>query len=224
MLKQEATRLCLVGCGEVFDHLRTDLPAYGWQAEHVHCHPFDRVDAIAGQAEGVLAQWDPKADTLFIAVDANALNHARLELYGRARLRGFRLQALVHSSVIAGPGARWADNVWIGPGVLLGQACRIDSDSFIGAGSRLDARAHVAKHAWVGPGARIGVGCHIGAHAVLGADVMLKPGTQLGRHVLIDQPGPWAGPWAAGTFLESTWEQPARIIGPGYSFQRQTLS
>ncbi|MEY4651677.1 MAG: hypothetical protein RI884_258 [Pseudomonadota bacterium] len=222
MLKDASMRLCLVGCGEVFDLLDKDLSTYGWDDARVHRHRFEQVADIAAQADAVLASWDPAVHTLFIAVDANALNHARLELYGRARLRGFRLQALVHPSVIAAPGTRWADNVWIGPGTLLGPDCRIDSDSFIGAGSRLDARVHVGAHVWVGQGARIGTGCQIATHAVLGPDVMLKPGTQLGRHVLIDKPGPWEGTWAAGTFLESTWAQPARMMGPGYSFQRQT--
>lgn len=221
MLKPEGMRLCLLGCGEVFETLQSDLATYGWEAEHVHLHRFAQVDHIAGQADAVLAQWDPKVHTLFIAVDANALNHARLELYGRARLRGFRLQTLVHPSVIAGAGAQWADNVWIGPGALLGPQCRIDSDSFIGAGARLDAHVHVGSHVWIGPGARIGARSAIANHCVLGPDVILQPGTQLGRHVLLDQIGPWQGTWAAGTFLEPGWLQAAQMIGPGYSFHRQ---
>ena len=223
MVKDDAMRLCLIGCGEVFDLLHKDLATYGWEASRVHGHRFEQVADIAAQADEVLAHWDPQTHTLFIAVDANALNHARLELYGRARLRGFRLQSLVHPSVIAGPGARWADNVWIGPGTLLGPDCRIDSDSFIGAGSRLDARVHVGTHAWVGQGARIGAGCEVAAHCVLGQDVVLRADTQLGRHVLIEQPGSHDGHWPSGSFLEVDATHPARLIGPGYSFQRQTL-
>jgi hypothetical protein len=221
MLNHEGLRLCLLGCGEIFEAIANDLLTYGWDADHVHVHRFERVDDIAIQADGVLSQWDPNVDRLFVAVDGNALNHARLELYGRARLLGFRMQALIHPSVIVGSGTKWADNVWIGPGSLLGPQCRIDSDSFIGQGSRLDAHVHVGSHVWVGTGARLGPHSHIGNHCVLGQDVILKPRAQLGSHVLLDQIGPWEGSWAAGTFLESGWKQPAQMIGPGYSFQRK---
>lgn len=215
-----SSQLCFLGCGEVFEALQNELAHYGWHENKIHFHRFDQVQDIAREADAVLAQYDPKLHTLFVAVDANALNHARLELYGRAKLLGFRMASLVHPSVIVGAGTKWADNVWIGPGTLLGPHCKIESNSFVGSGSRLDAHTHVGAHVWVGQGARIGARSRIASHCVLGGDVILKPGTQLGRHVLLDQMGPWEGEWAAGTFLEPGWAESARMIGPGYSFQR----
>jgi acetyltransferase-like isoleucine patch superfamily enzyme len=213
--------LCLLGCGEVFEALQNEISAYGWDAAHVQLHRFASVDDIAAQADTILSKYDPKAHTLFIAVDANAMNYARLELYGKARLRGFRMHTLVHPSVISGADTKWADNVWIGPGTLLATKCHIESNSFIGQGSRLDSHVHVGAHVWVGAGARIGAHSRISNHCVLGSDVIIKTGAELGSHVLLDQIGPWEGSLPAGTLLESGWSHPAQMIGPGYTFQRK---
>jgi acetyltransferase-like isoleucine patch superfamily enzyme len=223
MLNPVIKPLCILGCGDVFESLRQNLSAYGWDSAHVFFHGFDGVDALAGQADGVIAQWSPQTHDLFLAVDSNAMNHARLELYGRARLKGFRMVSLVHNKAHVDQGVHVADNVWVGPGALLSHGCRIESNTFIHANARLDARVQVASHVWIAPGARLGADSVIGAHSIVGADVILKPATQFGHHVVIEAPGSHGGEWASGTFLESTAEHAAMMIGPGYTFTRQAL-
>jgi hypothetical protein len=224
MLNAAPTDLCLIGCGSVYEALIDDLPAYGLDPGKVHGHRFDQVADIAEQAQQLLAQWSPQRYELFVAVDANALNHARLELYGRARMLGFRMKTLVHRSSVVGPRGSLADNVWIGPGVLIGPSCQIACNTLIGSGARLDAHVHIAAHSWVGPGARVGRHARLGSHAVLGTDVVLQEYTELGKHVLLDQPGPWHGLLPSGTFLEARARSGARMIGPGYTFERKASS
>jgi serine acetyltransferase len=224
MLNADPRVLCLIGCGSVYEALIDDLFAYGLDPTKVLSHRFDRVADIAAQAELLLAQWSPQRHELFVAVDANALNHARLELYGRARLLGFRMQTLVHSSSIVGPRGKLADNVWIGPGAVIGPSCQIASNTLIGAGVRLDADVRIAAHGWIGPGTRIGRHARLGSHAVLGADVVLQEYTELGRHVLLEQSGPWHGVLDSGTFWEARARSEACMIGPGYTFERKAQS
>ena len=224
MLNTEPRWLCLVGCGSVYDALIDDLPSYGVDPKLVKCHRFDQVADIAAQAELVLDQWSPQTHELFIAVDANALNHARLEMYGRARLRGFRMRTLTHCSAVLGSGVKLADNVWVGPGALLGPLCHIASNTLISAGVRLDADVRVATHCWLGPGARVGRHARLGTHVVLGADVVLQEYTEIGRHVLLEQPGPWYGVLPSGTFWEARARSVAHMIGPGYTFERKVQS
>lgn len=222
MLNAEPRWLSLIGCGSVYDALIDDLSAYGLDSARVQGHRFNQVADITAQAEQVLAQWSPQSHELFIAVDSNALNHARLEMYGRARLRGFRMRSLVHRSAVLGTGVKLADNVWVGPGALLGPSCQIASNTLIGAGVRLDAGVRVAAHCWIGPGARVGQHVSLDSHVVLGADVVLQEHTELGRYVLLEQPGPWHGVLPSGTFWEARARSAARIIGPGYTFERKT--
>lgn len=220
MLNAEPRWLSVIGCGSVYDALVGDLSAYGLDPERVQDYRFNQVADIAAQAEQVLAQWSPKSHELFIAVDSHALNYARLEIYGRARLRGFAMRSLVHRSALLGPGVKLADNVWVGPGVLLGPSCQIASNTLIGSGVRLDAHVRVAAHCWIGPGARVGCCSRLGSHVVLGADVVIQERTELGRHVLLEQPGPWHGVLPSGTFWEARARSGAQMIGPGYTFER----
>lgn len=221
MLNPDIKPLCILGCGDVFEALRHNLSAYGRDSKSVFFHDFDGVDSLAGQADKVIAQWNPREHDLFMAVDNNAMNHARLELYGRARLKGFRLVSLVHNKAHLDEGVYVADNVWIGPGALLSHGCRIESNSFIHANARLDARVQVASHVWIAQGARLGADSVIGSHSIVGTDVILKPATKFGHHVVIEAPGSHGGEWASGTFFESTAENAAMMIGPGYTFTRQ---
>jgi UDP-3-O-[3-hydroxymyristoyl] glucosamine N-acyltransferase len=154
---------------------------------------------------------------LFIAVEANALNHARLELYGRARLRGFRMITLVHPTAYVSPAASLGDNVWLGPGAHVAAGCKVGSNTLIGVHSRLDLDAMVGTHVWIGAGCSIGSGSRIGNHCVLGTDVKLCAGTRLGKYSLLEQPGPWSGEISAGTFSVNNYAEPAKVVGRGYT-------
>lgn len=222
MLNAKPNCLNLIGCGSVYDTLINDLSAYGLDPASVQGYRFNQVADIAAQAEQLLSQWNPQTHELFIAVDANALNHARLEMYGRARFQGFRMRSLVHHSAVLGTGVKLSDNVWVGPGALFGPSCQIASNTLVGAGVRLDADVRVAAHSWIGPGVRVGCHARLGSHVVLGADIVIQEHTELGRHVLLEQPGPWHGVLPSGTFWEARARSAARIIGPGYTFERKS--
>lgn len=212
--------LCLLGFGSVFDIIAGDAIGHGlpsdWRARRA-----DSVAALSTSCAQLLDGLDPAATRLFVAVDQNALNYARLELYGAARLRGFKLATLVHAHACVAPDARLDDNVWIGAGALVGSRARLGSDVLVHPGARIDAGARIGAHGWVGPGASIGAEAEVGLHCVIGADARLRSGLRIGRHCLIDSMGPWSQDLAPGSFIAAELATPARIIGAGYSFEKR---
>lgn len=220
----EITSLCLIGCGDVFDSIATDLDAYGVLITDTRCIDVGDTSKIALVADNLLSELSPDRHQLFIAVDSQALNHARLELYGRGRFRGFRFATLTHRSAIISSSASIADNVWIGPGVILSHAVNVGSNTLIGSGARIDNHVSIGAHSWIGAGSAIGSRSDIATHCVLGADIVLRAGTRIGRNSLIDQPGPWQGEIASGTFAENTYGTPARMIGAGFSHHKKSAS
>lgn len=213
------TRYCLVGCGTVYDSIAAEPQAYAPDAAW-EMRPAGGVAQLAGTAVELLADIDAATTLLFVAVDAQALNYARLELYGPARLKGIRMATLVHPTAWVSPGTRMADNVWIGPGARIATGSRIDSDVMVNIGVRIDTGVHVGAHGWIGPGASLGNGVRVGNHSVIGADVHLRAATQIGRFCTVDRPGPWNTDLPDGRFVEPEMAGTAQIIGAGYSLQK----
>lgn len=220
-MTQTPKSLYILGCGEVLNAITDDFASYSINQHEVKLHVFEDVSLISEQADDILSQWPPAEFDCFIAVDSHALNYARLELYGRARLRGFRMRSLIHRSAVISPSAQIADNVWIGPSVLLGADCKIGSNTMIGAGSQMDPKVVTAAHVWLGASCKVGRNSKIASYSVIGSNVILRSDTEIGKHTLINQTGPWGGHWAAGRFLEAESRQVAQIVGPGYTFDKK---
>lgn len=212
--------LTLIGCGAAFEAIACEPAAYGLSVPP-ELRRIASVAAVADAADAALdglAGAEGDAPRVFIAVDAHALNYARLELYGRAKLRGVRMATLVHGCAIVAPGVRLADNCLIGPAALIGPGAVIGGDVFIGAGARLDACVTLAAHVWVGAGAALGAGCRVGTHSFVGDDVRLRAGVCLGRHCVVDHAAEHGRSLHDGSFIEPVFGGAATIIGAGYSF------
>ncbi|KND59548.1 hypothetical protein BVER_01313 [Candidatus Burkholderia verschuerenii] len=180
-----------------------------------------RADSVASIAHTANAMLEDIPDTamVFVAVDSNAINHARVELYGPAKLRGGRMATLVHPKSYVAPDAQLGDNVWIAPGTNIGRRGKIGSDVLINAGARIDTQVQIGMHGWIGAGASIGAATELAAHCVLGADVRLGAGLTIGKYCVMTQPGVWTTSLPSGTFIEPGYTTPARMIGAGYTWQ-----
>ncbi len=209
--------LVIMGCGEVYQTIVAEVALFDRQPATVSCIAIPSAAAIATQADGLLAKLEPMRHKLFIAVDSHALNHARLELYGRARLLGFRMATLVHPQAWVSADAALSDNVWIGFGAYIGPGCKLDSNTMVGAHARLGVGVTIGAHGWLGSGARVGSGTNISPHCVIGADMQLRAATEVGRYCLLEQGGPWRGRVVPGTFAAIGYNQPARVVGAGYT-------
>ncbi|WCM88969.1 hypothetical protein [Acidovorax sp. NCPPB 3576] len=213
-------RFCLLGTGSVFDMIAEDAAAYGlpegWTMRRV-----DDVAALSAAIPSLLEGLEPGLTSVFAAVDQNALNYARLELYGAARLRGLHMATLIHERAIVAPSAQLADNVWVGPGAIIGRATRIAGDVMVHAGARIDAGAHVGMHGFIGPGASVGENTAVGPHCVIGSNVHLGASLQFGRHCVIDVSRQQTVGLAAGSFIATHFPNPARMIGAGYTYERR---
>ena len=217
-------KLILIGIGDVLASIEDDPVSFGLSKGTFHSNRFETVDQISEMAEVALSKLNPSEYLLFVSVDSNALNHVRLEIYGRARLLGFKMTTLIHQSAILSPSVQIADNVYIGPGVVIGHSSKIASNSFIGSAARIDSRATIASHCWIGAGSKIGSNSRIDSHVVLGEDTLIEKNTEIEHHVLIEQHGPWQGKWRAGTFLEKFATNAAITVGPSYSYTRKLSS
>lgn len=209
--------LWLIGCGVAYESIAADCTSYAPEADW-HFRRAESVAAIAGSVD-ILLQDLPAQANLFIAVDDDAINYARLELYLPARLRGYHLQTLVHPSARVASDARLADNVWVGPGASVGSQCKLGDNVLVSAGARLDPGVQIGSHGWVGVSASIGGGTVVGANCVVGTDVHLGSALHLGRHCVLTRPGAWMRSMSDCTFFEPGFQQPTRMIGPGYSWQ-----
>jgi acetyltransferase-like isoleucine patch superfamily enzyme len=216
----DSPAICLIGCGRVFDAIATDTAAYGLDGAWT-VRAAENVAALAGRAASLLEGLDPVTVRIFAAVDENALNYARLELYGAARLAGFRLATLVHARAWCAPDAKLGDNVWLGPAALVGAGAQLAGDVLVHAGARVDAGARIAAHVWIGPGAAVGAGATVGTHSVVGADTFVRAGVRIGKHCVADRPGAWESDMADGSMIDPRFAAPARIVGAGYSLHRR---
>jgi acetyltransferase-like isoleucine patch superfamily enzyme len=214
----------ILGCGEALESIADDKLGYGLEDKAVNFYRFDNVSQISVLADDALRQRSPEHDILFAAVDSNALNFARLELYGRARLGGFKFISLIHQSAILSPSVKVGENVWIGPLSSIGASCNIDNNAFIGAQCRLDACVSLRSNTWLGAGAIIGANCQIEPHTVIGNNVTLLHNLKLGRYVLVDHHGMLRNNLSPGTFIEDIYTNSAQLVGPGYSYNSHLTS
>lgn len=209
MMPTQSPERILVGCGAVFETLKQS-----WAGQrNMRALALASTDGAAEVAARLLSDVDVGGAKVFVAVDSNALNYARLEVYGRLRLLGFKYDTLIHPSAIVDCSARIGENCWIGAGAIIGPSVRVGHNTFIGAGSRVELGAAIGAHTWVGAGAAIGRGVSIGTHAVIGDEVKIGALVSVGRHCVVDVPGHYTATLADGMFIDALFPAAARIYG-----------
>jgi len=209
--------LWLIGCGVTYESIAADCAAYAPEADW-QFRRAESLEAIAGSIDILLADLPARAK-VFVAVDEDALNYARLELYLPARLRDLRLQTLVHPTAVVASDAQLADNMWVGAGVTIGSRCKVGANVLLSPGVRLDPGVQIGAHGWIGVSASIGGGTTVGSHCVVGTNVHLGAALSLGKHCVLTKPGTWMESMPDCTFFEPGFSQPSRMIGPGHSWQ-----
>lgn len=215
----EPSGLCLLGVGEIFDTVASDPAGHGF-AHDLQIRQAPGPAEFSASFPALLDGIDPARTRVFVAVDENALNYKRLELYMAARMRGLRMAHIRHASAIVAPDAVLGDNVYLAAGTIVGKGVRIESDVMLLAGVRVDADVRIGMHGWIGPGASLGAKAELGSHCVVGADVRLRAGARIGRHCVLQSPGPWSADLPSGSFLAPGFAKPAHMIGAGYSFEK----
>lgn len=204
--------LALIGCGQLFDDIAANWPLFGHGRVLLPLRVAS-TDTAYDDTDTLLAGLDPVQTRIFVAIDAQALNHARFDVYAKARLMGFRGDSLRHPSAIVAGNVRVGENCWIGAGAVVAHGVQIGNNTIVGDTVRIEAGARLGANGWVGAGASIGAGTTLGQHCVIGRDVRLGAGLQIGRHCAIDVPDAYAEAFVDGTFIDSLFPQPVRIYG-----------
>lgn len=208
----------------MFKSIQGDLGGYSLDYGQINFTEFDDVSSIALNTASVLSDLSPENVDLFLAVDQNALNYARLELYGPAKLKGFKCASLVHGSAVLGTGTFIGENNWIGPNVRISDRCKIAADTFIAACSIIGDDTHVGAHSWIGKYCLIGDNVSIGTNCVIGDLININSNIKIGRNTILAQPGLILNDVQSGTFHEFIYEKPGRMIGRNYSFSKRAVS
>lgn len=204
--------LALIGCGALFDDIAAQWSLLGAGGE-LHLLRLLHTDAAAQDTAALLARFDPAHTRIFAAVDTQAINHARLDVYAKARLLGFKAVSLRHPASTVAPGAQVGENCWIGAGAVVAHGAHIGRNTIVGDMARIEANAKLGANGWIGAGTSVGAGTELGQNCLIGRDVRLGAGLRLGRHCVIDVPGAYAEPLADGTFIDPLFPQPVRIYG-----------
>jgi len=204
--------LALIGYGQLFDDIAANwhLLAHGCTLLPLR---LASADAAIDDTGALLADLDPAQTRIFAAVDTQAVNHARLDVYAKARLMGFRGDSLRHPRAIVAGNVRIGENCWIGAGAVIAHGVQIGNNTIVGDAVRIGPGAKLGANGWVGAGASIGAGATLGQHYLIGQDVHLGAGLQIGRHCVIDVPGAYTETLADGTFIDPLFPHPARIYG-----------
>lgn len=193
--------LALIGCGQLFDDIVAYWPVLGVGRSLLPLRLASTDNAVADTA-ALLADLNLEQTRIFAAVDTQAINHARLDVYAKARLMGFKGDSLCHPSAIVADDVRLGENCWIGAGAVIAHGVQIGNNTIIGDGARIEANAKLGANGWVGAGASVGVGTVLGQHCLIGRDVHLGAGLQIGRHCVIDVPGVFSASMVDGTFID----------------------
>lgn len=208
--------LTLIGRGTTFDAI---VSVWGDLAGErtLNVHELPSIDTAATDTATWLEGLDASVTSIFIAIDQQALNHARLDVYGLMRLKGFKSETLIHPDASVDRTAKLGENCWIGPRSWLGHDVVVGNNTIIGAACRIDPRAKVAANCWMGSGAAVGARADIGPHCVIGCDVSMSADVRIGRHCSIDVPGYYSDSLPDGSFIDPLFPMPVRIYGLGSS-------
>lgn len=207
-----ATSLALIGLGQLFDDICANWQLLGHGRTLLPLR-LASTDTPTDDTAALLADLDPAQTRIFVAVDTQAINHARLDVYAKARFMGFRGESLSHPSAIVASNVRVGENCWIGAGAVIAHGVLIGNNTIIGDAARIEAGAKLGANGWVGAGASIGAGTTLGQHCLIGRDVRLGAGLQVGRHCVIDVPGSYSESMTDGTFIDPLFPQVVKIYG-----------
>lgn len=203
--------LALIGLGETYESIVAMWPQMASNTRTLIELPLISTDGAADAAQLLVSSQDAATTHVFVAIDQNALNYARFDVYGRLRLLGFKSETFIHPSAMIETDTQFGEGCWIGAGAIIGTGVRVGNCTSIGAGARIDSGVQIGANCWVGPGAAIGRLTRLGKHCVIGADVKLRSSLTIGNHCVVDVPGNYSESLRDGTFIDQLFLAPVRI-------------
>lgn len=208
----KTTTLALIGMGSVFDDICANWQLVG-KGRTLLPLRMASMDHATADTAALLADLDPAQTRIFAAVDSLAINHARLDVYAKARLMGFRGDSLCHPTAIMASGIHIGENCWIGAGAVISHAAKIGNNTMVGAATRIEAGVTLGDNSWIGAGASIGAGSSLGKHCLIGNDVHIASHLKIGRHCVIDVPAAYRESLPDGFFIDPLFPSIVRLFG-----------
>ncbi len=170
-------------------------------ANEIHTCLFDFLDGV-----------DPSRVDLFAAMDSQALNFARFDLWARIRLLGFTCVSLVDPTAKVSRSAKIGENVLVGPAAVVSAGAVLEAGVVLLSHSSIQYESVIGQFSWLAPGVAVGARCTIGQHQVLGVGTYVADDTTIGGAGSISRPGLYRGRIERGTFISPDFADPVRFI------------
>jgi sugar O-acyltransferase (sialic acid O-acetyltransferase NeuD family) len=128
----------------------------------------------------------PPADFLmFVAVYFARVNRTRMEMFERAKARGYTLASYVSSRAIVWPGLAVAENCMICDGANVRPFTRIGVDTFIMPGATVGHDAVVGDHCYLAIHSVLLAGAKVQSRCVIGANATILNGVTVAAECVI---------------------------------------
>ncbi|MCG8276532.1 acetyltransferase [Stenotrophomonas sp. NLF4-10] len=160
----------------------------------------------------LLERYAPGTAAVFIALDARAVNFARIKLLAEARLAGYTGFNLISPHAHVAGSARLLGNVLADAGAYIGGNCRVGTGTWLEAGVMLGDASHTGTGIWLKAGTVVGAKAQIGTGTTLGEAVIVPMNAQIGRHCEWLLSGPTPMQLSSRSFFDHLMPQGARIL------------
>ena len=183
-----AKNLTVIGCGVIFEAIRNNWQDYSIQSEpsFIELKSTDEVSDI--DVNSIASSFDQHTK-FFAAIDSNAINFARLDLYRKLRIIGLKADNVTHKTSYFSNDLKRGENVYIGSLVNISHDVEIGNNVSINSSSALESKVVISSHAWIGSGSQIGHGVHVGSNSIIGNRVQLNPEISVGKNCVLNNPG-----------------------------------
>ncbi|MBI5190030.1 MAG: NeuD/PglB/VioB family sugar acetyltransferase [Nitrospirae bacterium] len=109
----------------------------------------------------------------------------RASLFGRLKVMGYKIPALVHTSAVVAVGASLNEGVQVMAGCILQPGVAVGVNTIINTGAVIDHDCVIGAHAHIGPGAVLAGRSSVGDGSIVGAGAALASGTRVGAGAFV---------------------------------------
>ncbi len=148
-------------------------------------------------------RFDPSAHAMLLPLGPRRMNALRMERYGQAKAKRYRIASYVSSRAMTWPDLEVGENVIIFEGAIVQPFARIGADSIVRSGCHISHHVSIGEHCFLAPRACLGGGVTVGARSVIGLNATVRDGVAIAEGCFI----------AAGAVVTADTEPDGLYIG-----------
>lgn len=150
----------------------------------LHARSVDGVQVLGGQ--GVLAGlFNRGIRRAFLGIGAVGDNHARAEVFLRARNLGFQFVNVIHPAAVVSKSAVLGEGVVVMAGAVINRGARLGCNVIVNTGSIVDHDCDLGDHVHIAPGVVLSGGVRIGAYSHIGTGASVRQNLSIGSSCVV---------------------------------------